>query len=77
MKYSSLKAEEAKVRSWNDKYPVGQLVDVERDNGDKVRTRTRNEATMMCGSAMGWFEGISGCYMLDRATAIEPYKETP
>jgi hypothetical protein len=26
---------------------------------------------MMCGTAVGWFKGISGAYQLDRAKAVE------
>lgn len=65
------KKEQKKVDSWNKKYLVGQRVVVTLDNGEKKETFTNHEATLLSGhTAVGWFEGIIGCYDLDRATAI-------
>jgi len=60
------------VDEWNAKYPVGQKVRVRLDSGEVKETTTRYEATVLSGhTAVGWFNGIRGCYCLDRATAID------
>lgn len=58
------------VAAWT--HPVGTVVDVTRDDGTVQRTRTRSAAAVMCGSAVIWLEGISGCYRLSRVSvAVE------
>ena len=68
--------EELKVYNWNSKYPVGQKVIVTKDGGEEVETETSHPSQMMCGTAVGWFKGISGAYQLDRAKAIEGPNDT-
>ncbi len=65
------KKEQKKVDNWNAKYSVGQKVIVKMDNGTEKHTETRHPASLLSGhTAVGWFKGISGCYMLDRARVI-------
>ncbi len=57
---------------WNERYPVGQAVTVRRDGGDIMTTKMRSEAQLLSGhSAVIWLEGISGCYLLSRVTALK------
>ncbi len=65
------KAEQKKVDDWNSKYDVGQKVIVKMDSGEERETETKYPAEVLSGhTAVGWFKGISGCYLLERATAI-------
>ena len=64
------KKAEAAIAAWNDAYPVGQRVRVLKDGGATIETTTRSMASVMCCSAVIWLDGISGCYALDRVTAI-------
>lgn len=60
-----------KVDDWNARYPVGQKVKVVKDLGDIFETTTRSEAQVLSGhTAVIWVVGITGCYQLDRVTAI-------
>lgn len=60
------------VEFWNDNHPPGTEVDVTKDNGDVVRTKTRSEAWLLGGPiAVVMVEGISGGYQLDRISAIK------
>lgn len=62
---------QAQCDRWNEKYPVGTLVCVRRDNGAVETTKTRSEAQVLSGhTPVIWLEGISGCYLLDRVEAI-------
>lgn len=54
---------------FNAKCPVGSVVTVTDDFGEKNITRTKSEAYLMCGSAVVMLDGISGCYDLDRVSA--------
>ena len=63
--------EQKKVDDWNAKYEVGQKVIVTKDGGEQFETEDKYPAEMMCGTAVGWFKGISGAYQLDRAKAVE------
>lgn len=64
--------EAVKVCNWNQKHAVGQVVDVRMDSGEVRRTKTRSRAELLSGhTAVIWLEGISGCYCLDRVTAVE------
>lgn len=69
LKQLQRKAQKA-VDLWNSKYPVGQPVSLLKDGGDIVETKTKSEATVMSCTAVIWLEGISGCYALERCTAI-------
>lgn len=62
---------QAAVDRWNRAHPVGTRVTVRKDSGEVVETVTRTEASVLSGhTAVIWLEGISGCYLLDRVTAI-------
>ena len=59
------------VDDWNAQYPVGTPVVVKLDGGDELYTRTRSGAEVLSGhTPVIWLEKISGCYVLDRVTAI-------
>lgn len=59
------------VAEWNAKYLVGQPVIVTKDDGDEIVTKTLHEATLLGGhTAVCWFEGITGAYLLERARVI-------
>lgn len=62
------------VTAWNESVPVGTEVCVHKDNGETVTTKTRSVASVVGGSACAWFEGISGCYTVDRAHLPEASK---
>ncbi len=63
--------EQKKVDDWNNKYPVGQKVIVTKDDLSEFETVTSHPAQVLEGhTAVGWFKGISGCYLLERARAI-------
>lgn len=58
---------QAEADAWNARHRVGAEVELQHDNGSKVRTRTRSEAQVLSGhSVVVWLEGISGCYLLER-----------
>jgi len=60
----SAASEQKKVDKWT--YPIGQLVDVKKDDGTTLRTRTRSAAQLLSGhTAVIWVDGIAGCYSLD------------
>lgn len=64
-------SQEKEVQAWNDKYPVGQQVEVRKDLGEIEQTRTRSEAWVLSGhTAVIMLEGISGAYLLNRVRAI-------
>lgn len=57
------------VQSWNNLVPVGASVDVVKDDGTIVNTKTQSEAFMLGGhTAVIHLEGISGAYSLSRVT---------
>lgn len=59
------------VGKWNSLYRPGQKVILEMDDGSKIETKTRSEAELLSGhSAVCWFEGVRGCYLLERATPL-------
>lgn len=56
---------------WNTRHPIGTPVVVKRDGGQTISTRTRSAAQVLGGhTAVIWVEGISGCYALDRVSAL-------
>lgn len=70
---SNTKREQAKCDAWNEKYSVGTPVRVRKDRGDHVVTVTTSEAEVLSGhTAVVWLRDISGCYLLDRVTVVEP-----
>lgn len=63
------------VRLWNERHLVGTLVRLRHDNGDAPLVRTRSEAFLSeSGEAVCFFEGISGYYLLDRATPVADHE---
>lgn len=67
MKQKSLKTLESEIQDFNKKYAVGDKVKVKFDNGEMKEVTVSHAATILGGhSAVGWFEEISGCYMLSR-----------
>lgn len=53
------------VDSFNAKFPVGSPVVLRKDSGI-VETTVRAPAEILGGhSAVGWFDGIVGCYAID------------
>lgn len=65
------KAEQKKVDAWNAKYSIGQEVDLTKDDGQVMRTKTRSEAEVLSGhTAVVWLDGVRGCYLLDRVKAV-------
>lgn len=68
-------AEQKMVDDWNARFAVGQPVEVKRDNGDILVTKTRSNASMLGGhSPVIWVEGISACYSLNRVTPLKEEK---
>ena len=66
------KAQQRKVDDWNERYQVGQAVNMRLDDGGTVQTKTSGPAEMLCGhSAVIWLEGVTGCFLLSRVTAVE------
>lgn len=58
------------AEAWNETVKVGDPVCLHRDNGEIVRTKTISEASEIGGSAVCWFEGISGRYDVRCAHAL-------
>jgi hypothetical protein len=57
---------------WNQAHPVGSRVEVRRDNGQRLATKTRSEAFVEAnGLPVIFVERINGYYKLDRVTAVE------
>ena len=53
------------VDDFNRRFPVGAAVLLRTDSGD-VETIVRNPAEILSGhTAVGWFEGVSGCYDIE------------
>lgn len=64
------------AENWNLKHPVGTRVLLKRDSGQLLQTKTRSEAYVCpSGYAVCFFEGVSGYYLLDRATPHTPQEE--
>jgi len=68
MRRPSQKQLQAQIDKFNAECPVGSDIILTMDDGATIETTVRHEATIIGGhSAVGWFDGITGCYMLDRA----------
>ena len=62
---------ERSVRKWNETVPVGSEVLLTKDDGTKVRTRTRSTAAMLSGhTAVIWVEGESAAWLLERVRPV-------
>jgi len=63
------------AENFNLKFPVGTEGTLTRDDGSDQRVSTKYPAAVLCGIAVGYFNGISGAYMLSRFTpdrAVQP-----
>jgi hypothetical protein len=59
------------VDEWNAKHAVGARVKLLKDDDSIVETVTRSRAELLSGhTAVIWLEGVSGCYCLERVTAL-------
>lgn len=57
------------AENWNLKHPVGINVELRKDSGEIFSTKTRSEAYVCdAGYAVCFFDGVSGYYLLERAT---------
>lgn len=55
------------VDEFNKKHKIGDEVFLSKDSGETVKTKVKYPAEILSGhSAVAWFEGISGCYKIDR-----------
>lgn len=63
---------QAQCDEFNRKYPVGTTVMLQKDGvEDPVKTTVRHEAYILSGhSAVAFFEGVSGCYLIDRVSEV-------
>jgi len=55
---------------FNAKHPIGSKVVVRRDDGTENIARVKYPAGIVGGRAVGWFEGIRGCYLLSRVSEV-------
>jgi hypothetical protein len=70
--------ERLRVELWNRDWPVGSVVDVIRDDGSTLRTRTSSEAWQLgSGEAVVKVEEISGGYQLTRVHPVHCTGELP
>lgn len=70
--------QQKRVDRWNAEHPVGTEVEVTKDLGEVLRTRTRSRAELLSGhTAVIWLEGVRGCYLLERVRAVEPLDARP
>lgn len=59
------------AEEWNRLYPSGTPVEVTRDNGSILTTKTRSEAWVMGEhSCVVMVDGISGGYLLERVRPV-------
>ena len=65
---------EAQIEEFNEWYPIGTLVLLTNDLGDKSVTRVRSIAWNLCGTVVAKFEGITGGYDISRVSAIETHE---
>lgn len=72
MKQKSQTQLQKEVDQFNFAYPVGSKVDVKQDSGTILHTEVLRPGHVLEGhSAVGYFEGIRGCYSLDRVVGHE------
>jgi hypothetical protein len=66
---------QAKCDKFNATHQVGAAVSVELDSGEVRETITVSEAQVLNGhTAVIWLDGVSGCYDLERVTALKAEK---
>lgn len=57
------------VARWNERHRIGAEVNVTRDDGSIMSTRTRSDAWLLGGhTAVIMVEGITGGYALERVS---------
>lgn len=62
---------EKQVDDFNQLYPIGSDVNVKKDGGEIIQTKTTSEAYVMGEhTPVIFLEGIRGAYMLDRVTPL-------
>ena len=72
MNYKRMTKADLIVENWNMKYPVGTIVTLRKDDDSTLTTTTRYPAEVSAsGHAVGWFTGVSGYYLLERATPMQ------
>ncbi|HBG06296.1 MAG: hypothetical protein A2075_12055 [Geobacteraceae bacterium GWC2_58_44] len=63
------------IDDWNAKHAIGVAVVVKRGNQD-FHTRTISPARVLEGhTPVIWVEGLSGCYALDKVSAIKSQED--
>jgi hypothetical protein len=63
---------QAACDKFNAAHQVGAAVSVELDSSEIRKTVTTSEAQVLSGhTAVIWLDGISGCYDLERVTALK------
>ena len=66
---------QAACDKFNAAHQVGAAVSVELDGGEVRETITVSEAQVLSGhTAVIWLDGVSGCYDLERVTALKAVK---
>ena len=66
---------QAACDKFNAAHQVGAAVSVKLDSGEVRETNTVSEAQVLSGhTAVIWLDGISGCYDLERVTALKAAK---
>lgn len=65
-------AAKAQCHDWNAAHPEGVAVLYEEllDSGEKIQTKTRGKAFVMCCDPVIMVEGVSGAVSLDHCTVI-------
>lgn len=67
MKRPTVKQLYQQVEDWNNRVLVGAEVTFRKDDGTKIRTKTRSKAQMLGEhTPVVWLSGVSGCVLLDR-----------
>jgi len=68
--YETIAVMKSKIEVFNEKHPVGSVVTVITDHGDKVVTKIKHPAEILSGhTAVVWLDEISGAYLLNRVIA--------
>lgn len=66
MKQKSLNQLQKEIDNFNSKHSVGSEVKLMLDDGEVKTVTINHKATILGGhTAVGWFDGVSGCYNLN------------
>lgn len=61
---------QSKIEVFNERHPVGSVVTVINDYGEKIVTKVKHPADILSGhTAVVWLDNISGAYLLNRVIA--------